>query len=87
MKQDVELTSRPMIVGNVNLILADGATLTAPYGIRLSRGNQLTVYGQTGGTGKLAVDGKKKKLSTGHAAIGAATSRSPPARSRSTAAM
>ena len=50
---DVQIDSRVTISGNVNLILCDGATLTAKEGITVSNGNSLTVYGQSSGTGTL----------------------------------
>ncbi len=50
---NVTLAERLNIQGNVNLILCDNATLTAPKGIRLAKGNSLTIYGQAGGSGTL----------------------------------
>ena len=43
--------------GEVNLILADGATLTANGGIRTGLGAKLNVYGQGEGTGRLVANG------------------------------
>ena len=44
---------RLYIVGDVNLILRDGSTVTATEGITLTEGSSLTLWGQSGGTGKL----------------------------------
>ena len=44
---------RMTISGHVNLILQDGATLTIYPGIRLTPGASLTVWGQSGKTGRL----------------------------------
>lgn len=57
--KDVKLSQGSICVGHVNLILADGAKLTATgdatqAGICVSgRGNSLTIYGQTYQSGKL----------------------------------
>ena len=50
---DVEITSRITVTGDVHLILADGAKLTASKGIGVNSGSSLTIYGQTNGTGEL----------------------------------
>ena len=47
---------RITVGGDVNLILADGAELTAEGGIRLAQGNSLTVWAQRAGTGKLTAN-------------------------------
>ena len=50
--------SEPVTVsGEVNLILADGCTLTAEKGIVVTTGNSLTIYAQSGGTGTLNATG------------------------------
>ena len=49
----VTIADRITVTGNVNLILADGKTLTAQKGIYVGSGNSLTIYGQSGGTGEL----------------------------------
>ena len=41
------------MVGNVHLILMDGATLTVKDGIYIKENKTFTVYGQTDGTGKI----------------------------------
>lgn len=46
-------SNRISVSGNVHLILKDGCTLNATSGILVSRGNSLTIYGQSLGTGKL----------------------------------
>ena len=61
---DVSISDRLIIEGDVHLILADGKTLTADQGIHVSKGNNLTIYGQYQGTGKLKATGN------GYAAIG-----------------
>ena len=53
---DVSIAERIRCSGDVSLILADGATLTAPKGITVSRNNSLTVYGQSAGSGALKID-------------------------------
>ena len=50
---DVTVSSRIICTGNVNLILADGCTLTASLGISVNAGNTLTIYVQQAGTGKI----------------------------------
>ncbi len=50
---DVTIDSRINVNGDVHLILADGATLTASAGIGVNSGNSLTIYGQESSTGKL----------------------------------
>ena len=45
------------ISGKKYLILCDGATLTLPKGIHLTKGNTLYIYGQSAGTGKLIING------------------------------
>ena len=44
---------RLTVRGTVNLILADGASMTARKGITVHYGNTLNIYGQAGGTGSL----------------------------------
>ncbi len=45
--KDVRIDSRVTVSGDVHLILANGATLTVPKGITVSKGNSLTIYAQT----------------------------------------
>ena len=42
------LSERLRVSGNVNLILADGAVLTAPCGVDVPEGSTLTIWGQDG---------------------------------------
>ena len=56
---NVTVSSRITVNGTVNLILADGATLTASLGITVHSGNTLNIYGQTSGTGALTATGVK----------------------------
>ena len=53
--EDVTVGSRVGVSGTVNLILADGATLTVNGGINVAKGNTLNIYGQTADTGALTV--------------------------------
>ncbi len=50
---EITISSRITVQGNVHLILADDATLTASAGIGVNEGNSLTIYGQENGTGTL----------------------------------
>ena len=54
---EVTIDSRIKVTGTVNLILLDGATLTASKGITVSNEDTLNIYGQTNGTGKLTITG------------------------------
>ena len=49
----VTVSSRITVTGTVNLILRDGATLTASKGITVNSGNTINIYAQIGGTGEL----------------------------------
>ncbi len=62
---DVTITSRITVSGSVNLILADGATLTANAGVGVSSGNNFTIYGQTGQTGQLTATGETNNAGIG----------------------
>ena len=62
--EDVTISARIDVVGEVNLILADGATLTSTVCIN-TNGATLNIYGQTQGTGTLNATG-----SNGNAGIG-----------------
>jgi len=53
-KGDVTVSNRIEIHGKVNLILLDGCNLSAEKGILLPENSTLNIYGQSGGTGKLA---------------------------------
>ena len=54
-QSDVTINQRVTVTGEVHLILADGCTLTVNGGIQVAENNSLTIYGQSGGTGKLTV--------------------------------
>ena len=41
------------VTGDVKLLLCDGVTLTVGNGIYIKKGSSLSIYGQSGGTGKL----------------------------------
>ncbi len=64
---DLTISERITINGNVNLILCDGATLTAPKGIEVAEGNSLTIWRQEGATGVLIAGAS---CNAGDAAIG-----------------
>ena len=66
---DMEFNSRLIVSGDVHLIIADGVTLTANQGIRVSNSdpqNFLSIYGQNTDTGRLVA----KSPDSGKAAIG-----------------
>ncbi len=49
-KNDLTFNIRPNVKGNVHLILADNATLTANSGISVNANQSLTIYAQSTGT-------------------------------------
>ena len=49
----VTVSNRITVTGTANLILRDGATLTASKGITVNSGNTINIYAQIGGTGEL----------------------------------
>ena len=56
--ENVKVNSRMVVKGDVHLVLCDGAELDAggnggTMGISVTEGNSLTIYSQTGNTGKL----------------------------------
>ena len=53
---NVTVDERVMVSGDVNLILCDGAALTAKLGIGVPEGSSLTVWAQEKGDGKLIAD-------------------------------
>ena len=57
--EDATISGKVTVIGNVNLILCDDATLTASSasGIAVDSGNSLTVYGQSGDSGVLDAGG------------------------------
>ena len=56
-ENNVNISDRIKVQGDVCLILADGCQLTADDGIELGEGSSLTIYGQEKQTGKLTVNG------------------------------
>ncbi|MBO4926653.1 MAG: InlB B-repeat-containing protein [Clostridiales bacterium] len=55
--EDVRVDGQITVNGNVNLILCDGATLTAPEGIHVCTDQNLTIWAQEEGTGALVAVG------------------------------
>ena len=64
---EVTLYNRILVSGNVNLILADGASLTASDGIQVAEGSSLTIWAQSMDE---ATMGRLAATSYTHAAIG-----------------
>ena len=54
---DITNNNRITCNGDIHLILCDGAKLTANSGIAVNEGSSITIYGQSGGTGELEIDG------------------------------
>ena len=65
----VTISNRITVSGTVNLILRDGATLTASQGITTSNAT-LNIYAQSAGTGKLIATGTAGYNAPGSAGIG-----------------
>lgn len=53
------------VIGNVNLILCDGANLTVDRGIRIDRNKRLTIYAQSSGENAGKLTAKGSMLSSG----------------------
>ncbi len=53
LESDLTISNRITVSGEANLILCDGATLTAEKGITLTPGNTLRIYAQEAGSGSL----------------------------------
>ena len=68
--EDAIVADRITLNGDVNLVLCDGATLTAEQGISVTDGNSLTIYSQSGNTGKLVASVPNADGSMYNAAIG-----------------
>lgn len=66
MQNDLTISGRITVTGDVKIILVDGVTLTIPKGITVEGDNKLTVYGQVLGTGTLTINGPD----SGYAGIG-----------------
>ena len=56
--ENTTIESRITVKDEVNLILGDGATLTASEGIAVNSGNTLSIFCQSGGTGALKATAK-----------------------------
>ena len=56
-QNDLTISERITVTGDVKIILVDGVTLTIPKGITVEGDNKLTVYGQVLGTGTLTING------------------------------
>ena len=71
---NVTVSSRISVSGTVNLILCDGATLTANAGINVASDQTLNIYAQEGGTGVLTSTGSgsdyQAGIGGGHCAAG-----------------
>ena len=62
---NVTISERVTVTGKVHLILANGYTLNAAKGITVTGDNSLTIYGQSGGTGKLTATGDSLQAGIG----------------------
>ena len=72
--QNVTINTRVTVLGDVNLILANGSMPTAAQGIDVTEGNSFTVYAQGGGSpGKLIATGNKLASGIGGGNCGAVT--------------
>ena len=60
---DVTISDRISVSGDVHLVLCDNVTLTAEKGISVTDGNSLTIYSQIGNTGKLVATGWNEQIS------------------------
>lgn len=71
-KNDLTLTNRPYVKGDVHLILADNATLNATIGISVTENQSLTIYSQSTGNnmGKLIAKGYQRHPSNHYYAAG-----------------
>lgn len=63
--KNVEIGERVEVSGTVNLVLCDGATLTAEKGIHVTGENSLTIYGQEAGDGKIEVGANDNQAAIG----------------------
>ena len=67
---DVEWENFVIVQGDVHLVICDDITITSIYGIVVSNGNNLTIYGQENGTGTLVAKGVNYSEDFYSAAIG-----------------
>lgn len=65
LNSDVTFSDRITISGTVNLILADGYTLTASQGVNVGKGNTLSIYGQSADTGAIRATGNENRSGIG----------------------
>ena len=70
---DTTIEDRIEVDGTANLILCNGATLTAKAGIEVADGKTLNIYGQSGDSGKLIATGADKSAGIGGSGQGAAS--------------
>ena len=63
-------STRPRCHGDVKFILQDGCNVEFENGIHIDKDKKLTIYAQTGGTGKLSATGDDGWANHGDAAIG-----------------
>jgi len=67
---DIEWENFVLVQGDVHLVICDDITITSIYGIVVSNGNSLTIYGQENGTGTLVAKGVNYSGGFYSAAIG-----------------
>ena len=65
LNSDVTFSDRITVSGTVNLILADGYTLTARQGVNVGKGNTLSIYGQSADTGAIRATGNGDRSGIG----------------------
>ena len=65
LNSDVTFSDRITVSGTVNLILADGYTLTASQGVNVGKGNTLSIYGQSADTGAIRATGNEHRSGIG----------------------
>ncbi len=68
--ENVTISGRVTVNGDVKLILCNGATLTATNGISVDSGKKFTVYGQTNDTSLMGALNSRTQSTTGVAAAG-----------------
>lgn len=68
--ENVTISGRVTVGGDVKLILCNGATLTATNGISVDSGKKFTVYGQTNDTNLMGILNSRTQTTTGVASAG-----------------
>lgn len=68
--ENVTISGRVTVNGDVKLILCNGATLTATNGISVDSGKKFTVYGQTNDTNLMGILNSRTQTTTGVASAG-----------------